>query len=119
ILFVEGKLDEADASARKAAELQPTATAGQRFQVFVAILRGEGEAALREAELEADASYRRFELALAHYARGDRVAADAALAELIAKDAKVAAYQIAQVYTWRSETDKAFEWLQIAVDNHR
>ena len=118
ILFVEGKLDEAEASARKAVELQPTATAGHRFQVFVAILRGDGEAALREAELEADASYRRFELALAHYARGDRVAADAALAELIAKDANVAAYQIAQVYAGRGETDKAFEWLQIAVDNH-
>jgi serine/threonine-protein kinase len=86
--------------------------------VFVAILRGDGEAALREAELEADASYRRFEVALAHYARGDRVAADAVLAELIAKDKSVAAYQIAQVYAWRSETDKAFEWLQVAVDNH-
>ena len=28
------------------------------------------------------------------------------------------AYQIAQVYAWRGENDKAFEWLQIALDNH-
>ena len=28
------------------------------------------------------------------------------------------AYQIAQVYAWRGETEKAFEWLQIAFDNH-
>jgi len=28
------------------------------------------------------------------------------------------AYQIAEVYAVRGETDKAFEWLQIAFDNH-
>ena len=28
------------------------------------------------------------------------------------------AYQIAQVYAVRGETDKVFEWLQIAFDNH-
>jgi len=118
ILYVEGKLDEAEASARKAAELQPTAASSHRWQVMIAILRGDGEAALREAQLEPDASYRHFELALAYYARGDRLAADAALTELIAQDRNVATYQIAQVYARRGETEKAFEWLQIAFDNH-
>ena len=118
ILFVEGKLDEADAEAQRAAELQPTAAGSHRWQVIVAIHRGDGEGALREAQLEPDEGYRHFELALAHYARGDRIAADAALAELIAKDAKIEAFQIAEVYAWRGETDKAFEWLQIAFDNH-
>jgi TolB-like protein/Tfp pilus assembly protein PilF len=118
ILFVEGKLDEAEASARKAAELQPTAATSHRWQVMIAVLRGDGETALREAQREPDASYRRFEVALAHYARGDRAAADAALTELIAQDRNVAAYQVAQVYAWRGETEKAFEWLQIAFDNH-
>ena len=28
------------------------------------------------------------------------------------------AYQVAEVYAWRGETDKAFEWLQISLDNH-
>jgi serine/threonine-protein kinase len=118
ILFTEGKLDEADASARKAAELQPSAAGSHRWQVFVAIQRGDGEAALREARLEPNEGYRHFELALAHYARKDRSAADAALAELIAKDRTFLAYQIAEVYGWRGETDKAFEWLQISLDNH-
>ena len=118
ILYVEGKLDEAEASARKAAELQPTAASSHRWQVMIAILRGDGETALREAQMEPDSFYRRFALALAHYARGDRPAADAALTELIAQDRNVAAYQIAQVYAWRGETEKAFEWLQIAFDNH-
>jgi TolB-like protein len=118
ILLAEGKLDEADAEARKSAELQPTAAASHRWQAVVAVLRGDGEAAFREAQLEPDESYRRFELALAHYVRGDRNAADAVLADLIAYGRDRSAYQIAEVYAVRSETDKAFEWLQISYDNH-
>src|SRR5467141_1559574 len=117
ILWYEGKLDEADAVARKAAELQPNSASSRRWQVLVAIRRGDKETALREAQLEPDESYRRFELALAQYARRDRKAADAALADLIAKNRGLD-YQIAQVYTVRGEKEKAFEWLQIAMDNH-
>jgi len=118
VLFVAGKMDEADAVARKAAELQPAAAGNHRYQVHVAVERGDGETALREAELEPDEGYRRFELALAHYVRGDRAAADAALADLIATGRDQLAYQIAEVYAVRGEKDKAFEWLQISFDNH-
>jgi serine/threonine-protein kinase len=118
ILSAEGKLDEAEAAGRKGVELQPTAAGCRRWQVFAAIQRGNGAAALREAQLEPNEGYRRFELALAHYARGDRPAADAALAELIAKDGDFLAHQIAEVYAWRGEKDKAFEWLQISLDDH-
>ena len=118
VLFTEGKLDEAEASGRKGVELQPTAAGCRRWQVFVAIQRGDGAAALREAQLEPNEGYRQFELALAQYTRRDRPAADAALAELISKDRNFLAYQIAEVYAWRGEKDKAFEWLQIALDNH-
>jgi TolB-like protein len=118
VLSAEGKLDEAEASGRKGVELQPTAAGCRRWQVFVAIQRNNGAAALREAQLEPNDGYRRFELALAQYARGDRSVADAVLAELITKDRNFLAYQIAEVYAWRGETDNAFEWLQIAFDNH-
>jgi serine/threonine-protein kinase len=118
VLFAAGKMDEADAVARKAAELQPAAAGNHRYQVHVAVERGDGETALREAELEPDEGYRRFELALAHYVRGDRAAADAALADLIANGRDQLAYQIAEVYAVRGEKDKAFEWLQISFDNH-
>ncbi len=117
ILWYEGKLDEADAVARKAAKLQPTGAASRRWQVLVAIQRGDNETALREAQSEPDESYRRFEIALAQYARGDRKAADAALADLIA-NGRGLDYQVAQVYAVRGEKEKAFQWLQIAFDNH-
>jgi len=118
VLLFAGKLDEADAAARKAAELQPASASSHRWQVVIAVLRGDGETALREAQLEPDEGYRRFELALAQQIRGDRQAADAALADLIANGRDQLAYQIAEVYAVRGETDKAFEWLQIAFDDH-
>ena len=118
ILFVEGKLDEAEVEGRKAAELQPTAASSHRWQALVAVTRADGENALREALLEPDPGYHRYLLALAHYVRRDRQAADAALADLIANGRGTLDYQIAQVYAWRGETDKAFEWLEISFASH-
>ena len=86
---------------------------------MVAVQRGDGETALREAQLEPDEGYRRFLIALAHYVRGDRVEADAALADLIATGRGQLDYQITDVYALRGETDKAFEWLQIYVRQSR
>src|SRR5437764_6192517 len=118
VLFYAGKLDEAYAAGRKMAELYPSASSSHRWQVLVAVQRGDGETALREAQLEPDDTIRPFELALAQYIRGDRKASDAALADLVAHSREGLAYQIAQVYAVRGEKDKAFEWLQIAFDNH-
>ena len=42
VLSAEGKLDEAEAAGRKGVELQPTAAGNHRWQVFVAIQRGNG-----------------------------------------------------------------------------
>jgi serine/threonine-protein kinase len=117
VLFVAGKLDEADAVVRKTAELQPAAAGNHRYQVHVAVERGDGETALREAQSEPDEGYRRFTVALAQFVRGDRQAADAALADLIA-NGRGLAYQIAEVYAVRGEKDKAFEWLQRSLDTH-
>ena len=117
VLWYEGKLEGADAIARKAAELYPAAASSRRWQVLIAIQRGDSATALREARSEPDESYRRFELAVAQYARGDQKAADAALADLIANNRGLD-YQVAQVYAVRGEKEKAFEWLQIAFNNH-
>jgi TolB-like protein/Flp pilus assembly protein TadD len=118
VLFIAGKLDEADAAGRKVAELQPSSSSSHRWQVLVAVQRGDGETALREAQLEPDDAFRPFELALAYWIRGQRKEADAALADLIGHAREGFAYQIAQVYAVRGEADKAFEWLQISFDDH-
>jgi len=117
-LWFGGKLDEAAATGRKAAEVQPTAASSHRWQTMVAFKRGDGETAVREAQLEPDPGYRRYLLAIAHYVSGDRKAADAALAELVAYGRGQLDYQIAEVYAVRGEKEKAFEWMQIAFDSH-
>jgi TolB-like protein len=118
VLLIAGKLDQADAAGRKVAELQPASSSSHRWQVLVAFVRGDGETALREAQLEPDQGFRSFELALAYHLLGDRKQADAALADLIARARDGFAYQIAQIYAVRGEADKAFEWLQISFDDH-
>jgi tetratricopeptide (TPR) repeat protein len=52
--------------------------------------------------------------ALAEHSLGDAKASQQALDKLIAGSAAIAAYQVAEVYAWRGEKDKAFEWLDRA-----
>ena len=53
-------------------------------------------------------------MAIAYHARGWKKESDAALAELIAKWHRQAAFQIAEVYAFRGEADQAFRWLEKA-----
>jgi tetratricopeptide (TPR) repeat protein len=53
---------------------------------------------------------------MAYHALGRKADSDAALAALIARYEKEAPYNIASVYAYRGEADKAFEWLDKAVE---
>jgi tetratricopeptide (TPR) repeat protein len=55
-------------------------------------------------------------LPMAYYALGRKADSDAALASLIANYEKSAPSNIASVYAYRGEADKAFEWLAKAVE---
>jgi hypothetical protein len=57
-------------------------------------------------------------LAVAHHSLGHAKESQQALEALIAKYNDSAAYQIAGVYAWRGENDRAFEWLERAVTLH-
>ena len=72
-----------------------------------------GPYATGEAETE-----RLYVLAIAEWARGNQVASDSALNEMIASVADIAAVQIAWAYAYRRETDRAFEWLDRAYRQH-
>ena len=58
--------------------------------------------------------WRLYGLAIAHHALRDSRHADEALTELIARFQNGSAYQIAAVYAFRGEADRAFEWLERA-----
>ncbi|HET7064590.1 MAG TPA: hypothetical protein VFI49_09960 [Rudaea sp.] len=53
---------------------------------------------------------------MAYHALGRKADSDAALAALIAKWENESSYNIAYVYAYRGEADKAFEWLDKAVE---
>jgi len=57
-------------------------------------------------------------LAMVEHTLGHAGESQRALDELIAKYAHEAAYQVADVYAWRGESDKAFEWLERAYVQH-
>jgi serine/threonine-protein kinase len=107
-----GRYDEAEAAVRKAIELQPQAAASYARLAIIQILHGKSGAAVEFAKKETDPFWRTYALALAHFANGDRVEADAALKKLIDENADNGASQIAQVYALRKEPDKMFEWLE-------
>jgi serine/threonine protein kinase len=68
--------------------------------------------ALAEMEREPEPALRPYGKALAYHALGRKKESDAALAELVAKYHAAWAYQIAEVYAFRVEADRAFEWLE-------
>ena len=109
-----GQIDEAEAAFRKLLELNPQFGAGHFFLGRVYLARFRAEPALQEMEQEREPSWRRVGLALTYHALRKKKQADAALAELSEKDHGGAAFQIAEVYAFRGEANKAFEWLERA-----
>src|ERR1700685_1339483 len=59
-----------------------------------------------------------FGTAVAAHTLGRSAESQRALNELIAGYAQTFAYQIAQIYAWRGETEKAFEWLERSYAQH-
>ncbi len=110
-----GRLDDAIASFLTALTLSPDYV-GAQYRVGVALLlKGESGKALAAMHEEKFEAWRLLGLAMAHHSNGQAAESDAAIAELIRKYERDAAYNIAYVFAFRGQTDKAFEWLDKAV----
>ena len=111
-----GRLDAAIASFRTVLSLSPS-NGGAHCQLGVALLlKGDAKGALAEIEQETSEIYKMIGLPMAYHALGRKADSDAALAALIAKYEKDAPYNIAGVYAYCGEADKAFVWLDKAVE---
>jgi tetratricopeptide (TPR) repeat protein len=111
-----GRLDAAIASFRTVLSLSPN-NGGAHCQLGIALLlKGDANGALAEIEQETSEIYKMIGLPMAYHALGRNADSDAALAALIAKYEKEAPSNIASVYAFRDEADKAFEWLDKAVE---
>jgi len=114
ICFVMGRQEEAEMGFKKAFELNPDLPAYRSLLGFVYLAQGRAEDALAEIEREPFAVSRLQGYAVVYYALGRKKDSDTALSELIAKYQRNDAFQIAGVYAFRHEPDKAFEWLDLA-----
>jgi TolB-like protein/Tfp pilus assembly protein PilF len=111
-----GRFDAAIASFRTVLSLSPS-NGGAHCQLGVALLlKGDAHGALAEIEQETSEIYKMIGLAMAYHALGRKADSDAALSALIAKYEKDWSYNIAYVYAYRGEADKAFAWLDKAVE---
>ena len=111
--FFTAQLDEAAAHAQKALELSPDVYPGRILLGEIYVIQGRPQNALTEIESAHYEPLRAFVRAIAYYALRREKESDASLSELIANN-PANAYQIAEVYAFRNQSDKAFEWLDLA-----
>jgi tetratricopeptide (TPR) repeat protein len=78
------------------------------------LLQGSSAKALEVFDRIPEEQYRLYGVALAQFSLGRIRESDEALAELVARWSHGWAYQISEVYGWRGDRDRAFEWLERA-----
>lgn len=78
------------------------------------VMQGRPQDALPEIELVRYAPQRAFLYSITYHALGRQKDSEAALNGLIGKYHASMAYQVAQVYAFRNQSDEAFEWLDRA-----
>ena len=114
LLYLSGRYDEAQAALQKALDLNPQATYVHLTMGEALIVEGKPQQALAEIEKEPIEWGKLTGQALAYHALGREQDSNAALASLIEKYGPAGAFQIGQVYAYRGEADRSFEWLERA-----
>jgi len=115
-----GRFDDAEASFRKMLSLSPQYRSGHFYLWEALFLKGDLDAALAETEQQTSLFHRRVQLAVTRYALGNEEQSDEVLTDFIEDAASAGAYELlARVYGHRGEADKAFEWLDRALETDR
>ncbi len=109
-----GHYAEARAEYARVIELNPSAPNSHASVGLCYLLEGKPEEAVAAAQKDAADWARLLVVSSARWNQKRLAESDAALRELIAKNAETAAYQIADVYGYRNDKDHAFEWLERA-----
>ncbi len=113
-LAVTKQFSEASAEFPHLVELNPAAPWAHAGLGLAYLLQNKFEEAATEAQADAGDWCRLLIVSCARWGQKRVAESDAALAELIKNNAETAAYQVAQVYAYRGDKDKAFEWLERA-----
>jgi serine/threonine protein kinase/Tfp pilus assembly protein PilF len=108
------KYKEAETSFLKTLELAPQYLGAHNKLGVIYLLQGQFEKALTEFQKESNPVFKQQGLAMYYHAIGNKKESDSHLNKFIEESKNDAAFQIAEVYAYRGETDKAFEWLEYA-----
>jgi len=113
-----GALVRVEASAAAVANqlvwLSPTFAGAYTDLAKPLLYPGRLDDALAATQKEADESWKLATLPLVYWALGRRGESDATLQQFESKYADVGAYNIAEIYAYRGQTDAAFSWLERA-----
>ncbi len=117
-LLYLGRIEEAWQEINLAYELNPKRTAIHYLMARLYIMKNDPVKAFDEIQREDDAGWHMYGLPIVLFEKKLLKASDAALANLISKRGDDRSLRVAEIYAWRGETDKAFEWLELARINH-
>jgi len=112
VYLYTGRLEEAEQAYRMMLSLSPLISSGHYRVGRVLLGQGNLQGALTEMQSETSLVYHDTGLAMVQHALGNTAESEAALQDLIENAAGEAAFQIAEVYGYRDQSDKAFEWLE-------
>jgi len=112
--YFRGQLREAAEDSKKSIELNPDVWRGSDLLSKIYLVQGRPQDALPEIKLVRFGPMRAGLFAIAYSALGRRRESDAALNQLMTTYRGANPYQIAQVYAFWNQSDRAFEWLDRA-----
>jgi serine/threonine-protein kinase len=101
-------------ASRRALEISPQSDFSLNDLGTLQLLEGRAQEALETFHKIDNIGFRLSSVSMAEHTLGHARESQQALEQVIAKHATEAAFQIAEIYAWRGEKDKAFEWLERA-----
>src|SRR5262249_10548465 len=112
--FNARRWQESEKGFRKTLELNPQYAGAHKFIACIYVMQSKLAEAMTEAQKESTPGYDKQALTLVYYGAGKKKESDAVLADYILGYQNQAAFQIAELFAYRGELDKALEWLERA-----
>ena len=118
VFYRSGRYAEAENALKQALSLAPDMDDLHMTLALIRLAEGKAQDALEEAKQEKNEAHRLFALSLAHKALGNNTESDAELAKLISDFAPKSYCFIGEIYAYRGDKDRAFEWFGKAYEAH-